>query len=266
MSDSHVDFSFTKIKKTSAGLRGKYVRVKPEVWKAMRAAYAEHPTALHVQEKAGVGQRMSTRAIKDGWPELGYPPLDPKRAAALARAGVKPVVAQVSNSVAPAAVIDVPGVPVVSDQDPESPYAQPARTSLAIGIKAGQVLEEMLEQTLTAIDEKRLSIPEELDGKWIATITKAAQSVTSAIKAGIDAQRMARNEVEPDAEFEILKLVGRCSVEELLEITTTGNIPKRLMQGTGGTVPEIQFEDEDLPDDFAKGDAHEDPLATQKGK
>jgi len=193
-----------------------------KLWDKMLAAYRERATIKHVCEKAGVGRKMATRGIREGWPEMGLPSfveaLGTKgnsgttvhREMAATRANWEDTAMEQGEAARQAAE-----------------EALAARTIMKSSLDALKKLERYANKVLDAAASS--GIPEEITPKHVQQVVSALERVTAITERAIRIERMRATEPEQILGAILGQLLERCDQQDLLFVVQTGHMPSHLV-------------------------------------
>lgn len=217
--------------------------VTPEKYSRMLKAFMEleQPTPSKIAEHAQVGHTMVKRALKEGWPKLGLPPLseaaammkDPNEVHAQMSGMAEAKKAIVKNLFGPLpgapAAAPVPQAAIDEAKVRQAELGMASRVSMSLAVKSARAVEALAEQLLLRLEAGEIDLPDEIRPEHIFLLAKAADTAAAAVNKSVKTERLFNGQPEEVAGSHVVALIAGATPEELKLIAETGQLPLRLL-------------------------------------
>lgn len=221
-----------------------YEGVTPPKYAAMLKAFIElpEPTIRSIAERAGVGKRMASRALMEGWPKLGLPPLGEagqaltdvnevhKRMSGMYDAKkeiVDNLFGQLPTAITDAEVLSPEVVDEANQRAAESGMA--TRVAASSAAYAARSVEAMARIFLDKIRKGEVEIPEKIRPEHVFLLTKMADGAANAVHKTLQTERLRLGQPETIAGTQIAQIIVNATPKELEHMAKTGSLPSTLM-------------------------------------
>lgn len=218
--------------------------VTPPKYAAMLKAFIElpSPTIRSISEQSGVGKKMVTKALTEGWPKLGLPPLgeaslgltDPvevhKRMTGMYDAKkeiVDNLFGEVSAKIMDAETLPPEVVDEANTRAAESGMA--ARVSMSSAVYAARSVEAVARIFLEKIRNGEVEMPEKIRPEHVFLLAKMVDTSTNAVHKALQTERLRLGQPETIAGTQIAQIIVGATPAELEHIARTGSLPPRMM-------------------------------------
>jgi len=191
------------------GTNGQNRRINRTLWGVLRAAYIERATIGHVQRKGNVGYKMARKAIKEGWPEFGFPPFEELDKA------------ESSGGNGNTTTLD----PASETTD----LSAASGLAMSTAVTVARVTEQYARQILEKLEADGIVVEGDLSPKIILDLTKSVNVCNELLGRALKLQEMQDSQPKTSTSRAIIELLDRCSDDELEEVIETGHPPDRLI-------------------------------------
>ena len=199
-----------------------------------------NPTYAEIAQVAGVSAAMVKRAIHEGWPKLGLPPIpeakenlvDPNEVVALmsGMADAKKKLAENFFGKLPGKAGEVDSAAVKAEATQMvAETTMATRLALSTATKGLRTAEFFAAQMLEKIQNGDFELPEKVRPEHIFLLAKAIDTANASVHKAIQAEKAVAPEKENVAGAQIAALLIGATPEEIRQIVSTGQIPPRLM-------------------------------------
>lgn len=182
----------------------------------MLAAYRDRPTIGYVMKATGTGFKRSRRAIRQGWPEYGYPPFE------------EIVQVELGGANGTTGSID----PTTESTD----LSAASGLAMSTAVTVARVTEQYAQQILEKLETDGIIVEGDLSPKIILELTKSVNVCNELLGRALKLQEMRSSQPESSTSRAIVELLDGCTDDELEAVITTGHPPDRLIhQGPPST-------------------------------
>lgn len=203
------------------------------------------PTIDELATAAEVGKAMVKRALKEGWPKLGLPPLsdaaknmiDPVHVHAIMNGmheEKKQIIQNLFGSL-PGALANVnTPTPLTAKEEAAQRAAETgvaARIAMSGAVNAARSIEALSALFLKKIQDGEIEIPDQIRPEHLFLLARAADTAAGAIHKAVQTERLRNGQPDAIVGQHIVALIADATPEELKIIAITGQLPPRLMGG-----------------------------------
>lgn len=211
-----------------------------EKYAAMLKAYIQFPAAAisKLTEMANVGRPMIKRALEQGWPELGLPPLTVAASQLIDPVEVHKLMAQMQEQSAqivenifgkePEKSISTPEV-VQEVNKVKAEGEMAARVATSIAVKSARAIEKLADHFGQLIEDGAFELPTALRPEHVFMLARATDVAVGAIQKSLAAEKAALGKPDTVIGTQITTLLIGATPEELRQVALTGNLPPRLL-------------------------------------
>jgi hypothetical protein len=200
------------------------------------------PSFAHVRRATGLGHRLIERAIKEGWPDLGLPPLpeasvqflDPERVHA-EMAKLSGMRERVLDNLLRPIEGEEPGYNLNIREAREEAVrrageqSMAAREALSMATRTAKVVNTLAKRVQELMEGGKLELPDVATPQLIALLARTADIAASTVHKAIQIERLKSGEPEAIVGVQIGTALSTATPEELQEVIKTGLLPGRLM-------------------------------------
>jgi hypothetical protein len=193
-----------------------------KLWDKMLAAYKERATIKHICDNTDAGRKLATRAVREGWPEMGLPSF-------IEVLGTK------GNS--GTTVLKEMATTRASWEDTAMEKGEAARQAAEEALAARTVMSSSLNvlKKLERYADKIIDAailegaPEEVTPKHVQQVISAIERTTAITERAMRIERMRAGEPEQVLGLMLGQLLDRCNQGDLVYVVQTGHMPSHLV-------------------------------------
>jgi hypothetical protein len=205
----------------------------------------DSPTAAQIAEAAGVSRKTVYKALKEGWPKLGLPPLGD---AANSLANIEKVHELMSGMEAEKkqiyenlfgqkpATSDTKAMTAAAKKEATARAAEHgmgARVALATATASAEAVSSLAVHILDQIKDGEIDFPEKIRIEHIIMLAKAADIAAGAVYKAMQTEKLRNGEPTDIVGQQVLVFLQQASPEVLQGIVKTGTLPTELLNGGG---------------------------------
>jgi hypothetical protein len=229
---------------TNPETRHAYEGVTPPKYAAMLKAFIElpDPTIRSIAERSGAGKKMVNRALTEGWPKLGLPPLGEaglaltnpvevhKRMTGMydaKREIVENLFGDLPSQIQEAELLPPEVVDEANARAAESGMA--ARVSMSTATYTARAVEAIARIFLEKIRNGDIEVPDKIRPEHVFLLTKMADASANTVHKALQTERLRLGQPETIAGTQIAQIIVNATPAELEHIARTGSLPPRIM-------------------------------------
>lgn len=215
----------------------------PEKYAKMVKAFMEmaEPTASEIAKAAGVSRKTVYKALKEGWPKLGLPPLG-DAATSLAKpenvhemmAGLEKQKQEIYENLfgQTPATTETKAMTKAAKKEATSRAAEhgmAARVALSSAVKTSKAAEKLADHILEKIEDGEIEFPEQIRLEHLIVLAKITDTANAGVMKALQVEKLKNGEPTDVANQQVLIMLQSASPEQLQHIVKTGHIPPDMM-------------------------------------
>lgn len=223
-------------------------------WDEMLMAWRQRPTVRYVSKRCMIGEATVKRAVHEGWPSLGLPPL----AELATGSNVHFEMAVQRESWAERAIVEGEAARQAAEE------ALAARTVMRVGLDTLKKSQTFLDKCMKRLDEAgEDGLPETITPKVLLQLVTATEKSTGIVERAMKLERMRAGEPEMVMGIVIGQMIERLSDSELLEVIESKAMPSRLVDQRRTVLAQLSTVDESDEETAALATAEDDDEAAE---